>query len=73
MVVELKITAVEDTLFWVGQGCVLLFGNARVVETSRVLGNCEDGKQNVHEADTNRFTIIFRVIFNIDAVWLGRC
>ena len=45
MIVELKITAVEDTLFWVGQGCVLLFGNARVVETSQVLGNCENGKQ----------------------------
>ena len=35
-------------------GCIVPLGNARA-ETGMVLDNSEDYKQNVHEADTNRF------------------
>ena len=37
------------------QDCIL--GNARA-ETGHIVENHDDGKQNSHEADTNRFKII---------------
>lgn len=52
------------------QDCIL--GNARA-ETGHIVENHDDGKQNSHEADTNRFKIIW-AIFNVDILqsWLSK-
>ena len=52
------------------QDCIL--GNARA-KTSHIVENHDDGKQNSHEAETNRFKIIW-AIFDVDTLqsWLSK-